>query len=268
MNGARQDVTYQAVHLALISTVRGGASRYLEYISLDLPLDKLIRKLKERYSAIAPHDTLVCQFHQLVQDKGEAIRDFTGRIEKVFRKLHTQNPELYLGESLLKDRLFYGMHQHLKGSLRYLYDQESTNYNGLLKAAHAAEIEPQKSLVVRTKAIIKKTQRNNVPDDANATDPKLQSVAKELDQLLNIVKANQMKRGWKSKLLPATPSKTRGPEVSTAGPFQGDKRPLQCWHCGGWGHTTKQCLSQGNMSWRELCGAADPPRPSREQPRQ
>ena len=103
VNGARRDVTDQAVRSALISAVRGGASGYLEYIGLDSPLDDLIQKLKERYSTIAPHDTLVCQFHQLVQDKGEAIRDFDGRIEKVFRRLHTQNPERYLGETLLKD---------------------------------------------------------------------------------------------------------------------------------------------------------------------
>ena len=159
VNRARRDVTDQAVRSALISAVRGEASGYLEYIGLDSPLDELIQKLKERYSAIAPHDTLVCQFHQLVQDKGEAIRDFAGRIEKVFRKLHTQNPERYLGETLLKDRLFYGMHQHLKDSLRYLYDQESTDYNRLLKAAHATEIDSQKNTVVRAKAALRRHRK-------------------------------------------------------------------------------------------------------------
>ena len=270
VKGARRDVTDQAVRSALISAVRGGASGYLEYIGLDSPLDDLIQKLKERYSTIAPHDTLVCQFHQLVQDKREAIRDFAGRIEKVFRRLHTQNPERYLGETLLKDRLFYGMHQHLKDSLRYLYDQEGTDYNGLLKAAHAAEIDSQKNTVVRAKAIIKKTSKDDTSAGNRAAEPKLKDVAKGLDQLLGIVKANQVKvkKKWKSKSLPATPRKTREPEITAAGPFHGDHKPLQCWRCGGWGHTSRDCPSPGNLNWREFRGAADPPKPVRGQPRQ
>ena len=222
--------------------------------------------MKERYSAIAPHDTLVCQFHQLMQEKGEAIRDFAGCIKKVFRKLHTKNPECYLGESLLKDRLFYGMHQLLKGSLRYLYDQEHTKYNRLLRAANAAKVKSHKNLVVRTKAVNKKTSQKTTPSDVDFSDPKLQNVAKELDQLLTIFKANQIKGGWKSQLLPATPTKTKGRDKSAAGPFRGDRRPLQCWCCGGWGHTTRECLTPGNVRWRELSRAADPPRPVQEQP--
>ena len=270
VQGARKDVTEQAVRSALISAVRGGASAYLEYVGLDSPLDVLIDRLKERYDAMAPHDTLVCQFHQLNQERHETIRDFAGRIEKVFRKLHAQNSERYQGETLLRDRLFHGMHQSLRGSLRYLYDQEKASYNDLLRAAHAAEVESSKGLSVKTKAAIKepKSEAGKVPSEGNPLD----NVAQELDQLLTIVKANRAETQYQSQSLPTTPSKTatprkqRRPEITAAGPFGEGVKPLQCWNCGGWGHTARGCRS-GNVKWRELPEAADPPRPRREQPR-
>ena len=43
--GARKDVTDQAVRSAVISTLRGEASSYIEYIGLDSPLDFIIEQL-------------------------------------------------------------------------------------------------------------------------------------------------------------------------------------------------------------------------------
>ena len=83
-------------------------------MGLDSPLDVMIDELVERYCVTATHDTLICDFHQLVQEHNEKIREFTGRIEKIFKKLRKQIPERYRDKTLLKDHLFHGMHQHLK----------------------------------------------------------------------------------------------------------------------------------------------------------
>ena len=74
VKGARENVTDQAVRSALISCLRGGASSFIEYVGLDAPLDTMIDELMERYVKTAPTDTLVCEFHQLQQDKNESIR--------------------------------------------------------------------------------------------------------------------------------------------------------------------------------------------------
>ena len=115
--GAPKDVTDQAVQSAVISALRGAASSYIEYIGLDSSLDFIIEQLTERFMTTAPLDTLVCQFHQLVQEKNELIRDFARRIEKIFKKLQLQLPEWYVDDTSLKDQLFYGIHQHMKDSL-------------------------------------------------------------------------------------------------------------------------------------------------------
>ena len=60
---------------------------------------------------------------------------------------------------------------------------------------------------------------------------------------------------------PTTPSKAKGPAVTAAGTFRAKNgKPICCWRCGGWGHTSRECPTQGNLNWRELSGAANPPR--------
>ena len=53
--------------------------------------------------------------------------------------------------------------------------------------------------------------------------------------------------------------KGKGPATSAAGPFKPGQKPLQCYKCGGWGHTYKECPLQGGIEWRGLTGAAPPP---------
>ena len=117
VRSARQDVTDQAVCNALISSLRGPASEFVEYIGLTSPLDTIIMEMEERYVRTAPPDTLVCEFHQLSQDKKERVKEFAGHIEKLYKRLVDQLPDRYPDKGLLKDRLFYGMNQHLRDSL-------------------------------------------------------------------------------------------------------------------------------------------------------
>ena len=54
VRSARQDVTDQAVRNVLISSLRGSASEFVEYIGLTAPLDSIIKEMEERYVRTTP----------------------------------------------------------------------------------------------------------------------------------------------------------------------------------------------------------------------
>ena len=168
------------------------------------------------------------------------------------------------------------MNQHLKDSLRYLYTQSLVTYANLLQAAYAAEVEAEKGRAAHSKAANLATSPDKV--DLCSRDPSpiaasmaaieskldkcLKAVSKAAQALANKVdssKPKNLKR--ESSSAPTTPTKTRGPMVSSAGPFKGrNGKPICCWQCGGWGHTTRECPTQGNLNWRELSGMVNPPK--------
>ena len=113
---------------ALITSLRGGASSFIEYIWLDSPFDVIMDELVDCYCITATHDILVYEFHQPSQERNEQMREFVGKIEIIFKQLQRQIPEHYPNKSLLKDSLFHGMHQHSKDFLHYLYMQDSAIY--------------------------------------------------------------------------------------------------------------------------------------------
>ena len=86
----------------------------------------------------------------------------------------------------------------------------------------------------------------------------------KIDQLTTIVKSAQKIENQKSnkgKSPKQTLKKSDGPTTSAAGPFRKGKKPLQCWRCGGWGHTSRECPTQGNLNWRDLNRSKNPPAP-------
>ena len=141
----------------------------------------------------------------------------------------------------MKDRLFYGMHQELKGSLRYLFDKPEVTYANLLTAAHAAEVEYEKGrLHSRSKGL--------VTNDTNLVVPKspvLSAMEDKIDKLTSILKATQMKpkkgNHHKKGVPPNTPDK-----VELSSKANGERKGFngRCWKCGGWGHPMRECPSQ------------------------
>ena len=269
VRSARQDITDQVVCNALISSLKGPASEFVEYIGLTSPLDSIIKEMEERYVCTTPPDTLVCNFHQLHQEKKERVKEFARRIEKLFKKLADQLPERYPDKSLLKDCLFYGMQQHLRDSLRFMFQDPKCNYTQLLKVASAAEIESERGRVLdlHSKGGNVLEEQKSSKHTSRDTSPIAASVASmesKLEQLTMIVKSAQkmtstdnFKQG--SQTPRGTSKKSSDPTTTSAGPFNKGKKPIRCWRFGGWGHTSRECPTQGNLNWKELIGLKDLP---------
>ena len=178
-------------------------------------------------------------------------------MELKYKKLVELYPGRYT-KDILKERLFYGMTQHLRNSMRYLYKKPDTTYEELMMSAKEAEAE-----WIDNKVRVKSTVVSEDPGKKEREELK-----QRIEKLTESVKAANLQTKPASpqhKKLPRSPRtrrqnvNERGPEPTAAGPFHGNRRPLQCYKCGGWGHVARECPMVENLDWRGLLQADPPP---------
>ena len=106
-----------------------------------------------------------------------------------------------------------------------------TSYRKLLKTSVEAETERRKiqNQLIQTKKL--KDKQEKVV--AKATR-RLEQLKKEIKQIPSHIKKEEERK------------RHRKPMITAAGPFQGRRRPLQCWQCGNWGHTSLECVPERN----------------------
>ena len=85
------------------------------------------------------------------QRKTESINQFAGRVEQQFERLRALYPGIY-DRSQSKERIFQGMHPHLRDSMRFLYMKEDVGYKEFLAAVYEAENKGSESKVLNMKA--------------------------------------------------------------------------------------------------------------------
>ena len=259
IRGFKNSYPEEAMKNGIIGSVTDAARDYLDFIGFDKDLDVIIRALERRYGKGQTTDRIQQEFYQLSQERSETIQQFAGRIELKYKKLVELYPGRYT-EEMLKERLFYGMTQHLRNSMRYLYKQPTTVYDELLQSAKEAESE-----WMDNKLRVKST---TVEDPGKREREELKERLERLTESMKVANLQTSRRDVK-KSSPRSPKsesprgampnspRSRGPAITSAGPFQGRRRPLQCYKCGGWGHVQRECPTSENVDWRGM-QRADP----------
>ena len=242
-----------SVHSALITSVRGEASELVSFVGFSAPVKVILEAMDKRFGKRATSDKLQQEFYQLQQEKGERIQHFAGRLEKSFKKLQEVFPERYQ-EGQLKERLFHGVNQQTRDSMRYLYDRESTTYDVLLAAIKDAETEWQEAkghLRVKSAVVAEKTEIEELKEKLE----KLQATVKTV----TAKKEKEKKRTPKNSPRKEDPRKpAKGPSTSSARPFKPHQKPMQCHKCEGWGHGWRECAMKGNVDWGRVHGKPTP----------
>ena len=77
------------------------------------------------------------------QRKTESINQFARRVEQRFKRLRALYPGRY-DHDQLKERVFQGMHAHLRDSMRFLYMKEEVVYEEFLAVVYEAKTEELK----------------------------------------------------------------------------------------------------------------------------
>ena len=118
------------------------------------------------------------------QRKTESINQFVRWVEQRFKRLRALYPGLYdCGQ--LKERVFQGMHPHLRDSMRFLYIKEEVGYEEFLAAVYEAETEGTEGKVLNVKA--KAITFEKVVDKSKPTD--LQDIKQQIESLATIMKS-------------------------------------------------------------------------------
>ena len=115
----RSSYTDDAIRNAIVATVRTQAKMAIRAIGYGSSLDAMIKQLQNRFGLGETFDLLGQEFHQLMQQPKEKVGEFGGKLEYKFRLLQEKCPGRYV-EDQLRDRLFHGMSDKLRDSVRFL----------------------------------------------------------------------------------------------------------------------------------------------------
>ena len=239
---------------AIVASVRTHAKIAIRAIGYGSSLDAMIRQLENRFGLGETMDILGQQFHQLMQQPKERVGEFGGNLEYKFRLLQEKCPGIFT-EDQLRDRLFHGMSDKLRDSVRFLYSQPGCDFNTLLKAAMTCKNEAVSRASTRAKSMQVDTNENT-----EVTKTGISSIREQLDQMNAILKEANFKNnnGYKKHDKQDIRNKLKGPGTSAAGPFRRGKKPVQCYRCNGWGHYKLQCPNEepieGSKEWENLHG--------------
>ena len=258
----RSSYTDDAIRNAMVATMRGHAKIAIRAIGYDSGLDAMLQQLENRFGLGESVDILQQEFHQMMQTQKEKVSEFGSKLEHKFRLLQEKCPGRY-GSDALKERLFHGMIDKLRDSVRYLYSQSDCDFNKLLKAAMTCEFESASRVSTRAKAL----QVNEVvaPESSSSEKSDITSIRAQLEQMSSILKGANYRPGGKSSNKQKVNGKAvqqnsqdarqglKGPGVSAAGPSTQGRCPVQCHRCCGWGHYKQNCPNkepvEGSKEW-------------------
>ena len=260
----RSSYTEDAIRNAIVATVRGHAKIAIRAIGYDSSLPAMINQLEGRFMEKETMDILLQEFHQMMMGPKEKVHEFGGKLEYKFRLLQERCPARY-NMAQLKDRLFHGMTDKLRGSVRYLFTNPTVDFNQLLKAAMTCEIEATSRQATKAKAM----QFSEGVSESPVVNSEISSICSQLDQMSTILKGanfggvrdnnnNKKKGNGYHKPKGDARQGLKGPSTSAAGPFRKEKPPVQCYQCMGWGHHARNCPNEypveGSINWENQKG--------------
>ena len=224
----RSSYTDDAIRNTMVATMRGHAKIAIRAIRYDSGLDAMLQQLENRFGLGESVDILQKEFHQMMQLQKEKVSEFGSKLEHKFRLLQEKCPGHY-GSHALKERLFHGMIDKLRDSVRYLYSQSDCDFNKLLKVAMTCEFEPASCASSRAKSL--QVNETVISESSSSEKSDITSIRAQLEQMSSIPKGANYRPGNKSGNKQKANDKSgqpvnqdarqglRGPGVSAAGPF-------------------------------------------------
>ena len=178
--------TEEAVRSAVIGSVRGDACELLEFIGYGEEMSSILNH-RERFGQGPFKAKLQKEFFLMEQRKTESINQFAGQVEQRLKRLRALYPGQY-DHDQLKERVFQGMHAHLRDSMRFLYMTEEVGYEEFLVTVYEAETEGTEGKILSAKA--KAMTVEKIVDKDEPTN--LQDIRQQIRLLATIMKSTMV----------------------------------------------------------------------------
>ena len=150
-------------------------------------MSDILKHIKERLRQGTSKAKLQKEFFLMEQRKTESVNQFAGQVEQRFKRLRALYPGRY-DHNQLKERVFQGIHPHLRDSMRILYMKEEVGYEEFLAAVYKAETDGTEGKVLNVKA--KAVTVEKVVEKKGPTD--LQDIKQQIELLATIMKSAMM----------------------------------------------------------------------------
>ena len=157
IKGAKMTQKDHQIRLAILLAVWGDAQEFIKFIGADLPLEKMMQHLRERYWRKERVGDLWNEFCKLQQKNEETIEQFIERIETVFCQIKLSLGRGVEDDTILQERLLKGMLPTLRNSIQHS-KEETITYGALIRSAQKAE-EERKRIEVDLNSTFERNER-------------------------------------------------------------------------------------------------------------
>ena len=132
----------RAIKEAMNKALQGDAAIVADSLGDNCSWKDLLKALKAKFAVVTSKDVMIKTFYQITQGT-DSVSQFAIKLEKVLSNIRTCHPHSFMGNQFsndLKERLFHGMADYLKNTLRYRYNL-GCSYEELLLEARQVEGE-------------------------------------------------------------------------------------------------------------------------------
>ena len=142
VKGLEDSYEGRAIKEAMNKALQGDAAIVADSLEDNCSWKDLLKALKAKFAVVTSKDVMMKTFYQITQGT-DSVSQFAIKLEKVLSNIRTCHPHSFMGNQFsndLKERLFHGMADYLKNTLRYRYNL-GCSYEELLLEARQVEGE-------------------------------------------------------------------------------------------------------------------------------
>ena len=129
---------------SIVRSLKGAVADMAQYMGPTASVTEILQKLTVIFSTVTLFDVLMQNVYKVTQGNHEKVPSFATRLEGTLNQIQLKCPGRIVDCEVachLIDRLFHGVHKHIRDSTRYLHSNPETTYSQLMVAAGKVESE-------------------------------------------------------------------------------------------------------------------------------